>query len=136
MSNRYVPTIFDELEEFVPGLINRHWPAVNTKNDVTIGETDEAVFVEFPIPGIPKDKIQISFDKGSLLVTAEDEEEKKEDRKDVKYHCKSSRRYSYRVAIPARIDEQATPEATYKDGILRVVFQKSRAARAHKITVK
>ena len=132
MKHHHLPTFFEEIEELSPflGLLNRNFNS-SLRSDVTIGETEDSIFVDLPLPGCDKEKIQITYEKGSLLVKAEEEEEKS----DVKYHVKSSRNYTYRVPIPTRVDEHATPEATYKDGILRVKFQKSRSARPLKITI-
>jgi HSP20 family protein len=130
----YLPTIFDEIEEFKPlvGLLNRAVGSPIKSSDVTIGETDEMVFVDLPLPGCDKEKIQITYEKGSLLVNCEEEEEASGG---VKYYVKSSRSCSYRIPIPVRVDEQAVPEASYKNGILRVSFQKSRSARPLKISI-
>ncbi len=129
---QYLPTYIDEIEEFKPlvEFLNRTASPIKS-NDVTIGETEEMVFVDLPLPGCDKEKIQLTYEKGSLLVKAEEEEEKN----GVKYLVKSSRSCSYRIPIPTRVDEQATPEASYKNGILRVSFQKSRSARPLKIAI-
>ncbi len=124
---KYLPTQLDELFNRLSCIQD-----CNQNEGVSIGETDEAVFVEVPVPGIQKEKIHLTYEKGSLLIKAEEDEEKS----DVKYHLKSSRRYAYRIGIPTRVDEQASPEASCKDGILRVKFPKSRSARPMKIEIK
>jgi HSP20 family protein len=129
---KYLPSLLDEFTAFLnaPASCNP-WKGESC-GGVTIGETDDAVVVEVPIPGVAKDRIEVSLEKGSLLVKAEEKEEKSE----MKYHLRSERSYAYRIAIPARIDEQAAPEAQYRDGILKVKFHKSRSARPHKIEIK
>jgi len=99
---------------------------------VNIAETDEAIFVEVPVPGCAEDKIQITYENGMLSVTAEEAEAPEP----MKYLLKSSRKYAYRIPIPERIDDQVQPEASYTNGILKVVFPKSKAARPMKISVK
>jgi len=99
---------------------------------VSLYENDHKVIVEAALPGASLKEIHINFEKGILWIKAEIKKEEK----DVKYHMKAQESYSYRVFIPARVDENSTPEATYKDGILKVVFEKSKSSKAHKIEVK
>jgi HSP20 family molecular chaperone IbpA len=131
---KYVPAYLEEFEPLTSLLNNFAAIQSSSRNEsgVSIGETDDSVFVEVPVPGIQRDKIHLTYEKGSILIKAEEEE----DKTDVRYHVKSSRRYAYRVGIPARVDEQAAPEAHLKDGILKIKFHKSRAARPIKIDIK
>ena len=127
------PALFEELEEFRPvESIFRSLLRNEAQAGITMSETDEALTVEVPVPGCHEEKIHVSFEKGSLIVKAEEQEEKK----DVRYLVRSSRNYAFQIPIPSRIDENASPEATYKHGILSVKFPKSRAARPMKINVQ
>src|SRR4051812_19048460 len=86
---------------------------------VNLYENDEAMIVEAPVPGIKHEDIKIFFDRGGLSIEAKAVEDKKE----VKYHIKSSQSYSYWIPLPAgRVDENRSPEASCKDGILKVAF--------------
>ena len=44
--------------------------------------------------------------------------------------------FSYRIAIPSRIDESENIDASYKDGILKVVFEKSKKNNRKKFRLK
>jgi HSP20 family molecular chaperone IbpA len=121
-----LPTLFEELE-------NCRAQTVRKTGGVSIGETDELIFVELPVPGCSKEKIQINYEKGKLSVVAEGDQI--EDEK-VVYLINSSRQYEFQVVIPRRIDEQIAPQAVYKDGILRVEFLKLKSERPQKIEIK
>lgn len=123
-----LPRLFEELENCAP-------TSLMTKSrghGITIGETEDSIFVEIPVPGCNKEDIQITFEKGQLLVKAEEPVSKG----DVNFLLKASRQVAFQVAIPRRVDDQSVPEAIYKDGILRVSFQKARADRSCKIEIK
>ncbi len=130
-----LPALFEEFEQLNP-LANVFTTVFQPDNlpGVNMAETDEAILVEVPVPGCSEEKIHVTYERGSLLITAAEEEVREE--KQVKYLLKSSRNYSYRIPIPSRIDEQVQPEATYNNGVLKVVFPKSRASRPMKISVK
>ncbi|MDE3045139.1 MAG: Hsp20/alpha crystallin family protein [Verrucomicrobiota bacterium] len=140
MNRLCLPSFVEETDDsFIRFL--KQW-TVPTKSEsvvqtgVTIAESEDAVTVEAPVLGVNKENIQITYEKGFLLVKAEEEEEKVEEKKRVKYHLKASRQYVYHIPIPTRIDEQVSPEASYKDGILRVKFLKSKSARPQKIAIQ
>jgi HSP20 family molecular chaperone IbpA len=123
-----LPTLFNKLEHCTPlTLVNKP-----CGNGVTMGETEASIFVELPVPGCTKENIEISYEKGQLLVKAQESEAKAE----VSYLLKAHRQYAFQIAIPRRIDEQVAPEAIYKDGILHVAFQKARASNSSKIVIK
>ncbi len=122
---RLLPALFEELENSAPISLVRG-------NGVTMGETESTIFVELPVPGCNKENIEITFEKGHLLVKGNETEEKT----DVNYLLKASRQCAFQVAIPRRVDDQSSPEAVFKDGILRVEFKKSRSERPCKIEIK
>jgi len=88
---------------------------------LSIYEDKNHVFVEASLPGIPSDKIELSFDNGRLSI----EGKKKEEEKDRKYHKKSSSSFYYSAVIPSYVDEQKEPEATYKEGVMTIKFFKN-----------
>ncbi len=104
-------------------------------SDLTIYETENQVFVEAPASGIPSKDIQVTFEKGVLSIQGEAQEEQKEEEAKIKYHTKAKRALSYRIQLPFAIDENATPQAICKDGLLKVSFQKSRVGKPHRIEV-
>jgi len=53
-----------------------------------------------------------------------------------KYYRKASRSFSYRVAVPGRIDETAEPEVKSRNGLLTVTFSKLAAVEPKKLKIK
>jgi HSP20 family protein len=113
------------------------WSIDNTNDSgLSISEDVKNVYVEANLPGLKSEDIELSFEKGMLLIKGSRKEEQKD--KEKKYYKKATSSYYYRVSIPALVDENKEPEATYKDGIIKIVFSKKHAAstKAKKIPVK
>lgn len=90
--------------------------------------------VEAEMPGFKADEIDVNLNRGVLWIKAEKKEEKED--KEKKFYRKSSLTRSYRFALPEQINEKQEPKASYKDGILKIAFQKAKEAETKKITVK
>lgn len=99
---------------------------------LSVSEDDKHVYVEASVPGVDPDKIEVSYDKGVLWIRGQ-QEEKNRDRK---FYRKASASFSYRMAIPGNVDESKDPEATYKNGIMTVTFNKVPGPQPKKIAVK
>lgn len=118
------------------------WPSIWDDDDLGITtsfdnldvyETENEVVVKASIAGVDQDKVDISYEKGVLSITAAEEEEKTEGKK---YYKKASRSYSYRIAVPGNIDMKKEPEAKVKNGIVTVTFQKAEEEKPKKIAIK
>jgi HSP20 family protein len=94
-------------------------------------EDENNVYVEAAVPGLKKNDIKVTYEKGIVWINGE----KKDERGNVKYLVKSSEKYSYRIAIPSRIDENQKPEASCQDGILKIKFAKSKADKTKTIEI-
>lgn len=109
------------------------FPAVAANDNLDVFETGDEVVVKASVAGVDPDKVDITFEKGVLTITAQEEEEEKEGKK---YYRKSSRSYSYRVAVPGNIDLSQEPDAKVTHGVVRVTFKKAEEAKPKKIAVK
>lgn len=106
----------------------------NLASGLSVSEDDEHVYVEAAVPGVDPDKIEVTYDKGILWIRGE-QEQKKED-KARKFYRRAASSFSYRLAVPGEIDTNKEPEAIYKNGIMKVIFDKIPAAQPKKIAVK
>ena len=104
-----------------------------TSDNLDVYETDNEIVVRANVAGVDDNKVEISFEKGVLTISAQESEEKKEGKK---YYRKASRSYSYRVAVPGNIDEKKEPEAEIDKGVVEVRFSKAAEAKPKKISVK
>jgi len=101
--------------------------------DVSENETAYTVLAE--IPGVKKEDIQITIDGNQVTISAEVKNEK-EVREGEKL-LRSERNYgnvARLFALAQEVDEDSS-QATYTDGILKLVLQKKVAAKAKRITV-
>lgn len=119
------PTFLQELEQLQNGERNQGLTIYDEKNNI---------FVEAALPGLKSDEIEVNLNKGILWIKGEKKEEETE--KDKKYYRKSIRSFSYSIALPDQVDESQEPKASYKDGILKISFQKAKTSEAKRIAVK
>lgn len=118
------------------------WPSIWEDDDwgltarggdnLDVYETKNDVVVKANVAGVDSDKVDISYERGVLTITAAETEEKE----GKKYYKKATRSYSYRVAVPGNIDAKAEPEAKVKDGIVVVTFKKAEETKPKKIAIK
>lgn len=117
------------------------WPNVWEDDDLVgagmdnldVYENKNDVVIKANVAGVDPDKVEITFEKGVLTITAREEVEEKEEKK---YYKKATRAYSYRVAVPGNIDLGQEPEARVQHGIVAVTFKKAEEAKPKKIAVK
>lgn len=125
-----LPDVFREMEEIGKGF----WPELGLLDLTTGGEmewaprldvteTEKNVEVKAELPGMERKDIDITLDRGLLMIKGEKREEKEE--KDRYYH-RVERRYGTfcrSVRLPAEVKEEKI-EATFKDGVLTVTLPK------------
>src|SRR3989339_465398 len=108
------PNIWDEED----------WGVSPSADNLDVYETQDEVVVKASVAGVDPEKVDITFEKGVLTISAREEEEKE----GKKYYRKSSRTYSYRVAVPGNIDLAREPDAKITHGIVSVSFKKAEEA--------
>lgn len=116
------PNIWDEDDYSVP-----------SNNNLDLYETADLVVVSAAVPGVDPEKVDITFEKGVMTISAAATEEETEGKK---FYQKSTRSYAYRVAIPGNLDLSKEPSATFKNGVVTVSFKKAEEAKPKKITIK
>lgn len=117
---------WDDLEDW------SSWDQLQQQN-ISISEDDKNLFVEAALPGLELNDIEVSIDRGILRIKGE---RKEEECKDKKILCRAMSSYSYRISLPQQIDDKGEPKAIYKDGILKLTFDKANPAQTRKIAVK
>lgn len=109
------------------------WGTPLTSDNLDVYETKDEVVVKANVAGIDPDKVEITFEKGVLTLSGQEESEEKEEKK---FYKKATRSYSYRVAVPGNIDLSVEPEAKIKHGIVSITFKKAEEAKPKKIAIK
>ena len=109
-------------------------PARSGSRDIDVYETEDEVVVRANVAGVKDEDIDLTFEKGVLLIQAERSEEEEDKKR--KHYSKSSWSYSYKVAVPGMIDFSHEPEADIDDGVVTVTFKKSEGDKPKKLAVK
>ena len=123
----YKPVWWDEEED---------WPQVTMTEGLDVYEEGDKVVVKAAVPGIPADKVDVTFEDGVLRVKGkveETEEEKK--RKRVVYRRERVANFDYTTTLPRAVDPKSI-EATVKDGVVEVTAKIAEEAKPKRITVK
>lgn len=125
---------WEELEDW----FEEKWPEIKTAEfmpPVDVYEKGNNIVVETSITGIEPEKIDISVENNVL--TLKGKSEKKSEVEEKNYYRKEVRYGSfYRVVnLPAKVIGDKA-EASYEDGLLKVVIPKATPAKEKKIKIK
>lgn len=91
---------------------------------VDVYETETAVVVESPVPGVDADKISVTVADGVLTIRGEDERSSEVDEKN--YYRKEVRHGSFLRAVPLPVNVLGDKaETSVEKGILRVSIPKA-----------
>lgn len=107
--------IFDEIErmmnDMVGGDVNIQTDTVGGDPHVSVYEAEDRVRVVADLPGVDKESIDLTCDGQRLTIDATGDH----------------RETTERVQLPVRVDERSA-NATYNNGILEVVFDRTDAS--------
>jgi HSP20 family protein len=101
---------------------------------VDVYEEDDAVVVEAHVSGFKPDDLDINVEQGVLTISGQTKAE--QERKARNYLVREQRtgRFSRSLRLPATWDADACT-ARFEDGVLRLVFPKSVAAKPRRIQI-
>ncbi|MGB9637450.1 MAG: Hsp20/alpha crystallin family protein [Microgenomates group bacterium] len=120
------PSLWEEEDE-------EKWLSLpSAPSGLTVSEDDKNVYVEAAVPGVEPEDVEVTFDKGVLRIKAETKHEEK----GKKYYRQASGSFYYQVLVPGNVDLEAEPEATSKNGVIKLTFKKIPETKPKKITVK
>ncbi len=108
-------------------------PAVNVK------ENDKEITIEVAAPGMKKEDFDIEMENGTLVISSEHKEEKKEDEGEYARREFNYRSFQRSFAVPDYIVDRDKIDAKYYDGILKINLPKTEEAKTkpqRKIEVK
>jgi len=126
ISDRFF-SVFDEEE---------NWPQIRVTEGLDVYETDSDVVVKAAVPGIPAEKVDVTFEDGVLRIKAQVEETKEEkEKKKVVYKQQRVSVFDYTTTLPRAVDGDKI-SAEVSDGVVTVKAPIAEAARPKKITVK
>ncbi|MDD2823407.1 MAG: Hsp20 family protein [Candidatus Daviesbacteria bacterium] len=99
---------------------------------LSVSEDEKNFYVDASMPGLDPKDIEVTFDRGILMINGEKEEEEREK----KFYRKATNQFSYSIVAPENIDSKAEPKLVYKNGVMHAVFEKTAASKPKKIAVK
>lgn len=102
---------------------------------VDVSETDQEYRVSVELPGLSKDDLELTIDRGRLTITGEKRTEEREEKES---HLRVERAYgsfSRSIALPETVNQDAV-EASFKDGVLTVRLPRTEQARGRKVEIK
>ena len=135
---------FDTLQRQLDQLMGlRGWPSSIRAAErgafpaINVGMTEQAVEIYAFAAGIDLAKLEVSVDKGLLTISGERTASLPEEGDKVTVYSNERFGGGFRrvVSLPADVDS-ARVDATYRDGVLRIVIPKHEAARPRRIEVK
>lgn len=121
------PELWQDFETEIKGL----------SSELTMYEDKNNNFVvEAELPGFNREEIKVKIYRGVLWIKAEKKED--ESNKDKRFLQKSSHYMTrtYRIPLPEQVDEKQAIKAIYKDGIITIHCQKSKAGEAQEVQVQ
>lgn len=103
---------------------------------INVYTKEGVVYVEAPVPGVPADKVDVTYSDGQLHISAKTEEKEEEkNNKKVVYKMQRESSFEYTTSMPTAIDEKSI-EAEVKNGVVYVKAKVAEAAKPKKIAVK
>ena len=117
-----LPSLFREEErEWIPAL--------------DMSETDKEIIVQMEVPGIDPKDIEVTLTNNVLTIKGEKKLERKEEGEDFHRIERRFGTFSRSIRLPVEVNADAV-EATYKNGVLKLVLPKTEESRAKRIEVK
>ena len=130
---RQIERLFDapELPSSIRAIGRGAFPTIN------IGTTSEAVEIYALVPGIDRKKLDLSVDKGLLTISGERENGVPGESDNLNVYAQERFAGSFRrvVNLPDNVDISRV-DASYRDGVLKIVIPMNESAKPRQIDVK
>ena len=144
---RYPGDLFADLEGFqrqVEQLLGpRGWPSsIRAANRgafpaINVGVTEDAVEIYAFAPGLDPAKIELAVDKGLLTISGERAAETPEQGEKVSVYAQERFTGAFRRVISLPDDaEHGRVDASYRNGVLKIVIPKREASKPRRIEVQ
>ena len=101
--------------------------------DVSEGKTE--ITVQAEIPGCDAKDIDVSLDGRILTIKGEKKQNKEEKEENFHRVERSYGSFTRRMNLPSEVDQENI-DASYKTGVLKLVFKKTKATEGKKIEIK
>ncbi len=113
-----------------------NWPMVKVTEGLDVYETDTDVVIKAAVPGIPADRVDVTFEDGVLRIKAESKETEEEKKaKKVVYRQQKMSYFDYTTTLPRAVKGDKI-SAEVNDGVVIIKAPIAEAAKPKKIAVK
>lgn len=121
---------------FRPFFDEEEWPELTMTEGLNVYEEEGNIVVEAPVPGIPEDKLDITYEDGVLHIRGKEEIKKEEKKKGrIVHRMQRVSSFDYSTYLPRPIDDKNI-DATVKNGVLTVKAPITEAAKPKRIQVR
>lgn len=120
---------------FERGIRRKHEEGSTWLPALDVSETKNDLVVKAEVPGMDPKDIDISLSDGILTIKGEKKQEKEEKEEDYHLIERSYGAFTRSLQLPKGIQSDKI-QATYKNGILKVVLPKSEEAKKKEIKIK
>ena len=113
-----------------------NFPTLTMTEGLNVYEEDGNVVVEASLPGVPEDKIDVTYEDGLLRVSGryeEKDEQKKKNR--VVHRMQRISSFDYTTYLPKAINESKI-NAEVKNGVIKITAPVAETVKPKKISVK
>jgi HSP20 family protein len=114
--------------------VNDSAPANGGVIDLDVVETPEAYVVKAEVPGVAKDKIEVTVDDRDVTIAVEYREEPEANAKTL-WRERSFGKASRAIRLPEGVDANAA-QAKHTDGLLQLTLPKIAKANSKQITIQ
>jgi HSP20 family protein len=123
-----LPTAWGRHSAFLPGQSARNYPLLN------LAAEDDRYRIDAFAPGLDQDSLEVTVERNVLRIAGEKRELEGIEPERFHRRERAAGRFLRTVHLDGEIDEDRV-EATYTDGILRIVLPKAAAAMPRKVNV-
>lgn len=133
---RFDPFTRSFLKPFFSWEDEEDMPELTMTEGLDVYEEDDNVVVKAAVPGVPADKVEVTFEDGVLRIRGKIEEKKEEkEKRRVVYRMDRVASFDYTTTLPRAVDEK-TLEAKVENGVVTITAKIAEAAKPKKIPVK
>ena len=122
-------------EAFFEGRPRRRTDEGEWLPSVDVSETKNDLVVKAELPGMDPKDIDISLSDGHLIIKGEKKQEREEKEEDYHFIERSYGSFTRSIQLPKEVKHDKI-NASYKNGILKVVLPKSEAAKTKETKIK
>ena len=101
---------------------------------IDLTEREKDILVKAELPGLEADEIDLTIDKGHLIISGVREGEKEEETDSVHYRERSFGKFRRAIKLPDDVDNEKV-NAEYKNGVLEIILPRVEGNGKKTITI-